>query len=96
MLQEELDREFALHLQDQSHDSESGRSRSHDPFSEVSRSSEHFSEEEDYRYHSPFGDIGRHGAAGGRRGNPRSRPDWHMFDPVTMGRNRRRRGSVLE
>ena len=76
MIQEELDREFALNLQQQA---EASGSTMPDSLVE---------EEEGYRYHSPFGDI-RHRTVGSpRRQRNRRQQQWHMFDPLRVAGNR--------
>lgn len=84
-LQAELDREFAMALQNQN---ESGMMD--DPGQE--------SIDEEYRYHSAFGDIGHHRVNSPRRRHRDSRhrdtgpapSGWHLYDPVRMSRNRDR------
>ena len=83
--QAELDREFAMALQNQN---ESGMMD--DPGQE--------SIDEEYRYHSAFGDIGHHRVNSPRRRHRDSRhrdtgpapSGWHLYDPVRMSRNRDR------
>lgn len=84
-LQAELDREFAMALQNQS---ESGMMESPDQESI----------DEEYRYHSAFGDIGHHRVNSPRRRHRDSRhrdtgpgpSGWHLYDPVRISRNRER------